>query len=231
MRWIRHGQSEDDSVLRPDAERLQALDLFMSVPAANLAPVLTMATWQVYQSGAFIARPRHGGDVECIVVTGRVRLVRTSEAGRILAELELGQGKVFDFGHLLGPWADELSGEALETTTICSVPWPVFLRAVVATPASAAVLIEQLREDRRHLGDLVGDAVLHDVPTRVRHVLRTLALDNPQHIVSMRGEDIAARVGVSKEQVSRVIADLQRRRLLVRRGRQTFVVYDPDRLL
>jgi hypothetical protein len=73
---------------------------------------------------------------------------------------------------------------------------------------------------------------LRDVSTQVRHVLRRLARESPDHSVRYGIEDIAGIAGTSVRQAGRVIADLLRRGLMVRpKQRGPIVIPDPDELL
>lgn len=215
-----------------EVARLKALELFSSAEDRVLGDLLAVAAWRTYQRDAVILPPHHNADVEGIVVDGKMHLLRTSDAGRVLIERELGPGETFDFGRMSGVATDEPSGEGVAApTTICFLPWPALSRALASTPRSASVFMGHLRDVRRQLGESMADAVLHDVPTHVRHILRSLAEENQHHLVPHTSTEIAALAGVSREQASRVIGDLQRRGLVHKGKGRGLVISEPGALL
>jgi CRP/FNR family cyclic AMP-dependent transcriptional regulator len=145
-----------------------------------------------------------------IILTGRVKVFASNEAGKEVTLVTHGPGEYVGEMSLDGG-VRSASVMTLEPTT-CSVVTGANLRQFVAAhPDFAMHLIHKLIWRVRQATDSVKSLALQDVYGRIVRLLQDLAV--PQSGVLVVGErltqqDIAERVGSSREMVSRIFKDL-----------------------
>ena len=183
-----------------------------------LAPLTESALSAIAASGHVRSFPArmvliHEGDVGdslFIILSGKVKVYATSEDGREV---------VIDF-HGAGEYVGEMSlagaprsasVATVEATTCAIVRRETFREFVLAHPEFALNLIEKLIARARLATENVKSLALSDVYGRLRRLLASLALEADGHLVvgeRLTQQEIAARIGASRDMVSRLLKDL-----------------------
>ncbi|MGE5115877.1 MAG: Crp/Fnr family transcriptional regulator [Betaproteobacteria bacterium] len=145
-----------------------------------------------------------------IVLTGRVKVYGSGESGRGVVFGEMGPGEYF--GELSLDGAPRSASVMTTEPTTCSVVSGAQLREFIAQHPDLAIhLTGKLIHTVRRLTEQVKSLALRDVYGRVVGVLSELSEpDGDRRIVHHRltQQDIADRVGSSREMVSRIFKDL-----------------------
>ena len=164
-----------------------------------------------YPAHAVLINEGDAADVLFIVLKGRVKVYSTSPEGKEVVITTHGPGEYV--GELaLDGGVRSASVMTLEPTT-CSVVSGANLREFVAAhPDFALHLIHKLIRRVRQATDSVKSLALEDVYGRVVRMLADLsdpAEDGRRRVRErLTQQDIAARVGSSREMVSRILKDL-----------------------
>jgi CRP/FNR family cyclic AMP-dependent transcriptional regulator len=165
---------------------------------------------RTFPKNAVIINEGDRGDTLFVILAGRVKVYVSDDDGR---EMVL---DMHDAGEYVGEMALDgrprsASVMTLEPTT-CSVLSRDELRAAIArNPDIAMAIIEKLIERARIATDNVKNLALMDVYGRVARLLLSLAKeDNGKLVVPdrMTQQDIADRVGASRDMISRIFKDL-----------------------
>lgn len=165
---------------------------------------------RTFPKNAVIINEGDRGDTLYVILSGKVKVYVSDDDGREM---------ILDM-HDAGEYVGEMSLDGrprsasvmtLEPTT-CSVLSRDELRAAIArNPDIAMAIIEKLIERARIATDNVKNLALMDVYGRVARLLLSLAKeDNGKLIVPdrMTQQDIADRVGASRDMISRIFKDL-----------------------
>jgi CRP/FNR family cyclic AMP-dependent transcriptional regulator len=145
-----------------------------------------------------------------VILSGRVKVFLSDEAGK---EIVLGtQGPGEYFGEMVldgGPRSASVM--TLEPCRFAVVPKQKF-REFLRTHSDFSVhLIEKLIRRTRALTDSVKSLALMDVYGRVARLLLELATEEDDRLViheKLTQQDIASRVGASREMISKILKDL-----------------------
>jgi CRP/FNR family transcriptional regulator, cyclic AMP receptor protein len=186
--------------------------------ADPLAPLPEGVLREIAASGVVRAFPRHvvlinegdQGDSLYIILTGKVKVFASNVAGKEV---------VIDFhgpGEYVGEMA--LAGEArsasvitVEPTTCAIVSRAHVREFILRHPDFAMHLIEKLIHRARRATENIKSLALSDVYGRLVQLLTTLAHDvGGRQVVPERltQQDIAERIGASRDMVSRLLKDL-----------------------
>lgn len=151
-------------------------------------------------------------DALYIVLSGRVKVYAANEEGKEVVITTHGAGEYV--GELsLDGGIRSASVMTMEPTTCCVVSGANLREFIAAHPDFALHLIHKLIWRLRHATDRVKSLALDDVYERVvRLLLDTSDPSGEGRLVRERltQQDIAERVGASREMVSRILKDLTR---------------------
>jgi CRP/FNR family cyclic AMP-dependent transcriptional regulator len=146
-----------------------------------------------------------------IILDGRVKVFSSNEAGKEVVIVTHGPGEYL--GELaLDGGVRSASVMTLEPTTCAIVNGADLRHFVEAHPEFAMHLIHKLIGRVRQATDSVKSLALQNVYSRIVRLLMEASVpDGEQRVVTqrLRHQDIADRVGSSREMVSRILKDLQ----------------------
>jgi CRP/FNR family transcriptional regulator, cyclic AMP receptor protein len=189
-----------------------------TTPASGTSPLADATLAQIAASGITRAFPKstvliHDGDVGdalYIILSGRVKVYASNEEGKEV---------VIDF-HGPGEYVGEMSLDGaprsasvvtMEPTTCAIVNRAQFREFLLSHPDFALHLIEKLIHRIRVATENVKSLALSDVYGRLVRLLNTLAQpDNEVWVVpeKLTQQEIAARVGASRDMIGKLIKDL-----------------------
>ena len=180
------------------------------LPPALLEAITALGGLRRYPAQAILINEGDSSDTLYVVVNGRLRVYASSEAGREVVLGELGPGEYLGELSLDGD-KRSVSVRALEPTTCCLVPGPELREFLAGNSEFALHVLTKLIRMVRRLTEQVKSLALQDVYGRIARML--MELSDPvgeERLVRLRltQQDIAARVGSSREMVNRVMKDL-----------------------
>lgn len=163
-----------------------------------------------YPKGAIIITEGDPSDSLYIILSGRVKVYLSNGDGR---EVVL---DVHGPGTYVGEMAfDDAPRSAsvmtLEPCTLSVLSGKQFREFVIANPDAAVHLIRNLIHRARVASENIRNLALLDVYGRVAHLLLDLAQEKDGHLVidqPYTQQELAQRVGCSREMISRIFKDL-----------------------
>ena len=187
-------------------------------PADPLAPLAPDTLRAIAASGVVRSYPKNTilinegdiGDSLFIVVSGRVKVYSSNQAGREVVIAFHGPGEYIGEMSLDGS-PRSASVVTLEPTTCALVNRASFREFILAHPDFALHLIERLIQRVRLTTENVKSLALSDVYGRLVKLLLALAVDHDGKLVvpeKLTQQDIAERVGASRDMISRLMKDL-----------------------
>lgn len=150
------------------------------------------------------------GDSLFIVLSGRVKVYSSNQAGREIVIAFHGAGEYVGEMSLDGS-PRSASVMTLEPTTCAIVNRSSFREFILAHPDFAMHLIERLIQRVRLTTENVKSLALSDVYGRLVKLLLALAVERDGKLVvpeKLTQQDIAERVGASRDMISRLLKDL-----------------------
>ncbi len=183
-----------------------------------LAPLAESTLREIAAAGVVRSYPRNTvlinegdhGDTLFIVITGKVKVYASNAAGKEV---------VIDF-HGPGEYVGEMSLDGsprsasvvtTEPSTCAVVGRAQFREFILAHPDFALHLIEKLIHRARLATDNMKSLALSDVYGRLVRLLHSLAVEAEGRLVvpeKLTQQDIAERVGSSRDMISRLMKDL-----------------------
>ena len=185
-------------------------DPFAPLTEQTLREIAATGVVRTYPKSAIIINEGEVGDSLYIVLSGRVKVFASNPAGREVVIAFHGPGEYVGEMSLDGS-PRSASVVTMEPTTCTLVTRANFREFILAHPDFALHLIEKLIQRVRLTTANVKSLALEDVYGRVVKLLLAMAVEHDGALVvpeRLTQQDIAERVGASRDMISRLFKDL-----------------------
>jgi CRP-like cAMP-binding protein len=209
---------------------LRRARLFAELDEETLA---ALADRSVERSFPRHARLFHQGDPGsglCVLASGLVKVIVTSEDGEEMVLVTLGQGEAFGELSIVDGGPRSASAEALEPTVALVITREVLLDLATRDRGLTDALLRTLGGLLRRLTEQASDLVFLDLPGRMAKLLAALAAERgtetPDGIeldANLTQTDLAGMVGASRQSVNQILQGFARRGYLQVRGRRIVI--------
>jgi CRP-like cAMP-binding protein len=180
-----------------------------------------------FQKDALIVSQDDTGEALYIIERGRVKVVLYGESGREMILTMFRPGDFFGEMSLLDGQPRSANVLCMEDARLLVLSRDDFLRHLREAPAVAANILAEMSRRLRKADEIIGNLALLDVYGRVARLLIDLAKKEGDPtdegvVISSRPtqQDIASMIGTSRETVSRVLSEFQRRGFLQMQGKK-----------
>ena len=177
---------------------------------AELQAISAHGVTRTYPKGAVVITEGDTTDTLYVILDGRIKVYASDDQGREIVFVTQGPGEYF--GELvLDGGLRSASVMTLEKTRLLAVPKPEYEDFVAKNPAFALNVMRKLIARVRTLSASVKSLALMDVYGRVARLLLELAKETDGRMAiaeRLTHQDLANRVGASREMVGRILKDL-----------------------
>jgi CRP/FNR family cyclic AMP-dependent transcriptional regulator len=191
---------------------LDKVSLFESLDAVSLDELKTMMVTRVFPKNSIIINEGDENQSLYILESGRVKVYLSDENGREIVLSTQGPGEYFGEMALLDDATRSASVLTLEESKIRMINKADFEKILRQKPEIALGVIKDLIRRLRQSTESVRSLALMDVYGRVARLLLSLSEENNGYLTvteKLTHQDIADRVGSSREMISRIFKDLK----------------------
>lgn len=228
--------SSMDQDIDKKAALLKNVPLFAGLGGEQVHALAEVAMVRRVPTESIILLAEEEGDTLFVIVNGRVKVTVMSEDGREVILSILKDGDIFGEMSLLDGKPRSASVISTDETEMIMLRRPDFLSRLSRFPEMASRMLATLAERLRRTNRQVESLALLNVYGRIAGTLLQLADDQGTSSATSLTiaerpihQEIANMAGTTRETVSRVLNDLERRGYLARDGR-SIIIEDPDRL-
>jgi CRP-like cAMP-binding protein len=217
-------------------EVLARAGIFQGVDPAAIE-VLTESLERVeFPRGTVIFNEGEPGDRLYIIVSGKVKIVRSAPDGRENLLTILGPSDMFGELAIFDPGPRTSSVTTVTQVRAVSMDREALRTWISGRPEIAEQLLRVLARRLRRTNNNLGDLIFTDVPGRVaKQLLQLVQRFGAQEGNALRvthdltQEEIAQLVGASRETVNKALADFSQRGWIRVEGKSVLIL-DPERL-
>lgn len=206
---------------------LKSVPLFSSFSDAQVSQLLTGMQHRSYPRNSFILRAGEETDALYIVLSGRVKVLIPDEEGHEVILSIIGPQEYFGEMGLLDDQVRSASVETLEPCEMLRLTKAGFTNILKDNFELAMLIIQNLVKRLREADRKIESLALIDVYGRVARLLIDMAQNTDGKWVVEHApakQEIARMIGASREMVSRVVKDLQRKGLIRAEKRRIYVL-------
>ena len=195
----------------PAATVFENVPLFSGLNESELSILAQHANIRTYPKNTVVINEGDEANALYVLLSGQVKVYLSNEEGKeIIVNM---QGPCEHFGELalLDSTTRSASVMTTEKTKLAVISKPDFQRMLADNPGIALSLIRDLTRRVRVLSENVKSLALLDVYGRVAKTLLGMASERDDKLVvekRLTQQDIANRVGASREMVARIMKDL-----------------------
>ncbi|NEX20189.1 Crp/Fnr family transcriptional regulator [Thiorhodococcus mannitoliphagus] len=190
---------------------LDQVDLFEGLAPEDLRELEEHASERQYRKSTLIIERGDEANTLYVLLAGRVKVYVADSDGKEVVLRELGPGSHFGELALLGDQPRTASVITAEDSRCLVLTKRSFVQCLGDHPKIAFNLIQHLSRRLHALTESVSDFALSDVYRRLAKFLNEVAADEDGRRVTppYTHQEIAARVGASREMISRILGDLK----------------------
>ena len=207
---------------------LRSVPLFASFSEEPLRMLTTVVTRRSVTRSTIIMAAGDPTDSLYIILSGRLKVMRSDEDGKEVILSILGPGEFFGEMGLIDDAPRSASVVAIEACELLAINRRDFKKCLADNFEMAMAVMRGLVRRLREADRKIGSLALLDVYGRVARLLLDMSETvDGQKMVTKRlpKQDIAKMIGASREMVSRVMKDLQMGGYIEMRG-STIVLRD-----
>ena len=211
--------------------KLDNVPLFNALPERDLAELAGHATTKSFPRNAVVVNEGDETDSLYVILSGRVKIFLADENGREFILGSMGPGEYFGEVAMDGG-PRSVSVMTLETCRFAVIPRADMTDFIARHPRIALTIMINLSRRLRTLTENVKSLALMDVYGRVARLLLDLAREEKGAMVigeALTQQEIADRVGASRQMVSRILNDLTAGGYVAREGRRLIILRKPPR--
>jgi CRP/FNR family transcriptional regulator, cyclic AMP receptor protein len=205
--------------------------LFRDVSESDLHRLAEAAALRRYRRGQILFAEGDSGDSLLVVVEGYLKVFSSSAEGEEFVLAVLGPGEPLGELALADGGARSASAAALSDLAVLRLPRTELLAAGAASPQLMTALLVSVARLVRRLTGTAADLVFLDLPRRLAKLLLTERTEPGTDVIAtqLSQEDIAHRLGVSRQSVNAALRDFSRRGWILQDNRSIRVL-DPTAL-
>lgn len=194
---------------------LQAVPLFKNLSTEDLEKISSYASTRTFPKNTVVINEGDDTDSLYLIDKGSVKVYLSDDSGKEVIINTLEAGDYFGELSIISSGKRSASVMTLENTTLSLINKNNFKNLLLSQPTIAYVLIENLAQRVRDLTENIKSLALQDVYGRVVKTLLTLSEpiqlhNSDKRVIRKRitQQEIASRVGSSREMVARILKDL-----------------------
>ena len=216
-----------------DQELLRTVPIFSELSEADIAALARLTSRRTCPKDTVVFFENEEGDSFFCIVAGRIKVTILGDDGREVILSVLGRGDFFGEMALLDNEPRSATAIAVEDTELLSLHRNDFQSVLSDNRSIMSALIKILTARLRRANHQISTLALLDVYGRVARVIVDTARDEGKRLKDGRiafrratHQEIANRIGTTRETVTRMLKDLERHALIRVEGKE--IVLQPD---
>ncbi len=210
-----------------ERELLRTVPLFSELNDQALASLERLAARRKYPKDTVVFFENEEGDSLFMILEGRIKVTILGDDGREIILTMLGAGDLFGEMALLDNEPRSATAIAVEESELLLLNRNDFQTAIIDNPAISTALVKVLSTRLRRANHQISTLALLDVYGRVARVIMDMAREEGRRLKDGRiafrratHQEIANRIGTTRETVTRMLKDLERQGLVKIEGRE-----------
>jgi CRP-like cAMP-binding protein len=215
-------------------KQIQMLDLFRGVPTEKLKTLAERSRYRTYKAGEMFIGETDPAHAFYVIVTGQVKLYKSSPEGKEQTLYLLRPGDPFGMCTAFTIDSFPANAMALEESGILMIPGPVMERVATSEPRLLLNIIQILSDRLKESMTLIESLSLKEIPQRLASfLLHALTREGDREMnrleLTITQRELAKILGATPEALSRAVRKMSNAEILTMDGR-TIRILDREAL-
>jgi len=205
-------------------KQMQTLDLFQGVPAEKLRTLAERSRYWTYKAGEMFIGEADPAHAFYVIVTGQVKLYKSSPEGKEQTLYLLRPGDPFGMCTAFAIDSFPANAMALEESGILMIPGPVMETVATSEPRLLLNIIQILSDRLKESMTLIESLSLKEIPQRLASfLLHALTREGDREMnrleLTITQRELAKILGATPEALSRAVRKMSNAGILAMDGR------------
>ncbi len=216
-----------------DQELLRTVPIFSELTDSDITSLAGLSSRRRFSKDTVVFFENEEGDFFFMILEGRIKVTILGDDGREVILSMLGPGDFFGEMALLDNEPRSATAIAVEESELLQLHRTDFQTVLTDNRSIQAALIKILTARLRRANHQISTLALLDVYGRVARVIVDMAREEGRRLRDGRiafrratHQEIANRIGTTRETVTRMLKDLERQGLIHIEGKE--IVVEPD---
>jgi CRP/FNR family transcriptional regulator, anaerobic regulatory protein len=209
---------------------IERVPIFSSLSFEEMLEVSMTITQREYEKGEIVCLEGEYAKKLYIISTGKVKVVKLSEAGKEQIIRVLGSGDFLGELSLFTHSPLKSNAEALEPTTVCIVDGEKINNLIEKRPSIALKLLKEMSIRLEKAENQIQALAIQDVEQRLADTLIRMADDNKFINLNISKRDLASHIGMSQETLSRKLTIFQNKGWIKQEGQRKIKLLNKEAL-
>jgi CRP-like cAMP-binding protein len=215
-------------------KQMQTLDLFQGVPAEKLRTLAERSRYKTYKAGEMFIGETDPAHAFYVIVTGQVKLYKSSPEGKEQTLYLLRPGDPFGMCTAFAIDSFPANAMALEESGVLMIPGPVMETVATSEPRLLMNIIQILSDRLKESMTLIESLSLMEIPQRLASfLLHALTREGDREVnrleLTITQRELAKILGSTPEALSRAVRKMSNAGILAMDGR-TIRILDREAL-
>jgi CRP/FNR family transcriptional regulator, dissimilatory nitrate respiration regulator len=213
-------------------KQMQTLDLFQGVPAEKLRTLAERSRYKTYKAGEMFIGETDPAHAFYVIVTGQVKLYKSSPEGKEQTLYLLRPGDPFGMCTAFAIDSFPANAMALEESGVLMIPGPVMETVATSEPRLLMNIIQILSDRLKESMTLIESLSLMEIPQRLASfLLHALTREGDREMnrleLTITQRELAKILGATPEALSRAIRKMTNAGILAMDGRSIRILNRP----
>ena len=215
-------------------KQMQTLDLFQGVPTEKLRTLAERSRYRTYKAGEMFIGETDPAHAFYVIVTGQVKLYKSSPEGKEQTLYLLRPGDPFGMCTAFAIDSFPANAMALEESGVLMIPGPIMETVAMSEPRLLLNIIQILSDRLKESMTLIESLSLKEIPQRLASfLLHALTREGDREMkrleLTITQRELAKILGATPEALSRAVRKMSNAGILTMDGR-TIRILDREAL-
>jgi CRP/FNR family cyclic AMP-dependent transcriptional regulator len=214
-------------------QALQRQALFQATPEARLAPLVEHTVFQKHLKGHVIFQKNDPATHLVLLIAGQAQTIQLGENNKPIVTNKIEAGNAIGELSVIDGQSRATAMIASSDVIIALIPNPIAKHFFIHEPTVTEKLLQLLCLSMRQAGQIQSVLSTNRAHSRIYHLLLNSATSHENNVMVINNpptqHDIAARVNVSRETVSRALQVLLKQGI-VQKDIKRLIVRNPEKL-
>lgn len=213
------------------------ISIFENLSDNELISLMEIVIYKEYSKNYTIVRHNDMGDAMFIILDGSVKVSLFSENGREVILDIIGKGGFFGEMSIIDKMPRSANIITIDKTTTIMIKRNDFMNLLIQYPNISINILKELVGRLRKADDVINSLSIHDVLGRISRFITKIFISNEVPLVtgavvdfSFTHKDIAARVGTTRESVTRALNKMLEKHILSIEDKK-LTIYNTNKLM
>ncbi|GAB1483270.1 Crp/Fnr family transcriptional regulator [Treponema sp.] len=203
---------------------IQIVPIFSGLTYDEMMEIANITTEKKYQKGETVYLAGKTEKRLYVIHSGRVKISRLSPTGKSQLIRVLGPGEFMGELTILNDAPLSDYAEAIEACTMCMIEGLALKDLMQKYPSIALKVMEELSSRLEKAETLIEDINLHSAERRLAGELISLSDGRTEFDLALSKGDLASKIGMTQETLSRKLTIFQDQGLISLRGQRTILI-------